>query len=172
MTKGQKTGRNNKLSRVDKAGWWHCITANCHSELEIPRQPFNCGYSSRFTLRLVALANGEATANGILKWKCLGEMSTSKKPKTKEFPMTIPELGSMSFWIRTQSGSTNHEKVKCTEDYKTRVIHLLCSSWRQIYLEVRPDNRISSLTMNVLMCNKLKIALRNLIFLFPSTVLT
>lgn len=90
MSQGQKTGRNNKSSRVDKAGWWHCITANFYSELEIPRQTFNCGYSSRFTLGLVALANGEATANDILKWKCLGEISTSKKLRQKNSPWQFP----------------------------------------------------------------------------------
>lgn len=34
--------------------------------------------------------------------------------RTKELPMTVPKVSSMGL-MRTQSGSTNHDKMKCTK---------------------------------------------------------
>ena len=37
--------------------------------------------------------------------------------------------------IKSQSGSTNYEKVKCTKQQKSQVVYVRCSSWRQIVRE-------------------------------------
>ena len=37
--------------------------------------------------------------------------------------------------IKSQSSSTNYEKVKCTKQQKSQVVYLRCSSWRQIVRE-------------------------------------
>ena len=59
--------------------------------------------------------------------------------------------------IRTQSGSTNHEKVKYTKQSRSCVVYLLRSSWRQILRETghKVGNHISifSSAVNVFMFN-------------------
>ena len=59
--------------------------------------------------------------------------------------------------IRTQSGSTNHEKVKYTKQSRSCVVYLLRSSWRQILSEtgLKVGNHFSifSSAVNVFMFN-------------------
>ena len=102
-------------------------------ELKRVRTPtliIRSGHTSDFTHVKVAVAHGEANF-------CVWPISQAGESCKKEQNNIIHDSSRRKLYglIKTQSGSTNHEKVKCTKQFISRVVYVLCSSWRQILHE-------------------------------------
>ena len=142
-----------------KGAEWSGDTQATHPASLTATHCYRCDDTNRFT-------NGHFCCPRGNNFLCVADFPKVKLPRgnfhgyvKKNKRITHDSSRPRKFYglIRTQSGSTNHEKVKYTKQSRSCVVYLLRSSWRQILREtgLKVGNHISifSSAVNVFMFN-------------------